>query len=577
MRRLRVLVLGLLGLAGVWGCGDPEGAEEASKGALLAPPVGAGKADVGARVTDQGALAYGEAVAGEFTGDLEFHGYTLRAKAGAVVTLEVTQKGSSRNLDTSLFVYGPRNGAAGFGETARAFDDDAGWGRLSRISSLRLDEAGEYLIVVGTADGRGRGRYRLEARCESGECLPPEPVTPAEGACPEAFAARIEGCVADWEADGEFQGSTRDLVEACADPEVIAPTLDALCASAAPPADLCARSLDEVTREVLPACVEAVVNQRLDGACVFGATWRDVFTSGALVVLSREVLTAGSALSDAEVAQVIAAVGVSAWEPTTREEAFDAVDGGEIHRVQLWDASNRRAFTGLEYGAGENSYGALFEQGTTTFAARIQDGDLYGCTVTWGAERRDCASDAACAEGLRCVGVAPEIQRGRCIDLAAPAHPAQDTSCSAEAACPAGAGLQCVGAGEGGVGSCAPAWLTGSFEVSPEQAIPDRGEAQATVVAYGLASVDVEVRVDLWIDHPRTADLRVTLVNPIGAEVLVAEGVNARELWLDDAVVRGFSGDEPVNGVWTLRVVDGVSGQTGTLYRFGLTVTSRWD
>ena len=39
----------------------------------------------------------------------------------------------------------------------------------------------------------------------------------------------------------------------------------------------------------------------------------------------------------------------------------------------------------------------------------------------------------------------------------------------------------------------------------------------------------------------------------------------------------GFSGDEQVNGTWTLRVVDLTTGQAGTLSDWHLTITSRWD
>ena len=70
----------------------------------------------------------------------------------------------------------------------------------------------------------------------------------------------------------------------------------------------------------------------------------------------------------------------------------------------------------------------------------------------------------------------------------------------------------------------------------------------------------------------------MTLVNPIGTEVLVYGGDQAgSELVLRNFPVRGYSGDEPVNGVWRLRVVDTKSGQVGTVYDFALTVTSRWD
>lgn len=570
MNPARSLHLLVAGLVFVGACApDAEGAP------AVAPPFEDGKADVGSRVLDRGPLGFDEAVTGEFVEDLEFHGYTLRARAGAVVTLDVTRTGSSRDLDSSLFVYGPRREGGGFGTAAIAFDDDAGWGRLSRLTAHTFTTQGEYLVVIGTANARGRGRYRLEARCESGDCLPTPPITET-GSCHAALVERIEACVADWEADGEFAGSTRDLVEACADVEIVAASFDALCAGEAPPAALCAHSLESLSTEVLPGCAEEILSRRLDATCVFGAQYRDLFRPGALVVLSREVLTETTALSPLGIAQVIAAVDVSSWEPTTREEAFAAVDGGQIHRTALWDASGRRAFTALEYGAGDNSYGAIFAHGTLTQAARIQDGDLYGCETTWGPERRECASDAGCAEGLRCVGIAEPRGRGRCADIER-REPGQDTLCSSESPCPEGGGLQCQGEPTHGEGVCRPAWLTASFEITAEHPIADNADTRISLLAYGLATVDVDVRLDLWIDHPRMADLQVVLVNPAGTEVVIADHIAGRELYLDDAIVRGLSGDESVNGLWTLIVRDTVRGQVGTVHRFGLTVTSRWD
>ena len=81
-------------------------------------------------------------------------------------------------------------------------------------------------------------------------------------------------------------------------------------------------------------------------------------------------------------------------------------------------------------------------------------------------------------------------------------------------------------------------------------------------------------------DHPAPAQLLVTLTNPAGSEVVVFDGARDEAdpgyLELDQVVAR-FSGDESVNGVWTLRVTDRAGGDTGTLQRWSLTVTSRWD
>lgn len=568
---LRILcALSLLGCA----------SEIPQEGPLVTPPFGDGKADVGDRVVDRGPLAFGVAVEAEIVEDLEFHGYTLAARPGAIVTLDVTQRGSSRSIDTSLFVYGPRSDAGGYGTEAIAFDDDAGWGRLSRLTRLELAAGGTYLVVVGTHDARGRGRYRLEPRCESGECAPLEPPPPAEGACPAAFAAAITACIDDHvENDPEwfYSMTRRDLVEQCADVEILAPAYDALCAGAAPPAELCALGLEGVAREHVPTCLGEAWNRELDEQCVFGDRYRDLFQPGALVVMARRELRDGAALDATEERQVIAAVGAASYEPTTVAEAFGSVDEGVVFQTELWDASNRRAFTAYEYGAGDNSYGLIFDHGVTRVAARIGDGDLYECTTTWGPEMRDCATSADCAEGLTCHGVAEAIGRGRCIDYRAPAHPAEESSCTLDAGCPAGSGLQCQGAATFGEGICRPAWLTGRFVTEPATAIPDRGMAEAQLVAYGLASVDVDVRLDLVVSHPRPADLAVTLINPAGAEVPIPGGASSSEIYLDRALVLGFSGDEAVNGVWTLRVEDRVSSRTGSIDRFGLTITSRWD
>lgn len=145
----------------------------ADTGDAVVPELGAGgKADASDHVAMRGELEIGTTHDDAFVEDLEFHGYTIDVREGAELTIELTHAGSSSKLDATLFVYGPRTDA-GFGDTAIAFDDDSGWGRLPRLRDLGLDEGGEYLVVVGTHDARGRGRYRLRTTCESGECSAP--------------------------------------------------------------------------------------------------------------------------------------------------------------------------------------------------------------------------------------------------------------------------------------------------------------------------------------------------------------------------------------------------------------------
>jgi hypothetical protein len=121
-----------------------------------------------AAITERGTLAFSDEAAGEFDADFEFFGYRFGARAGAQVTVEITQRGTARDLDTTLFVYGPQ--VTGYSDEI-AFDDDSGWGAQSRLEELELPADGVYLIVVGTADGRGRGQFNLALGCDSDSCL----------------------------------------------------------------------------------------------------------------------------------------------------------------------------------------------------------------------------------------------------------------------------------------------------------------------------------------------------------------------------------------------------------------------
>jgi DNA uptake protein ComE-like DNA-binding protein len=319
-----------------------------------------------------------------------------------------------------------------------------------------------------------------------------------------------------------------------------------------------------------------------DASCVFGTTYRDIGHNGATVIIARRVLDPSSSTNATQRAQIVAAVQAAYEHVATVTQAFLAVDQNEIHHVELYDASNRRPYTAYEYGAGDNSYGLVFEHGTTNVAARIQDGDLYGCTTPWGDEMRDCPTTDDCAEGLACVGMNPDVMSGRCVDVHGD-HFEAGSQCSVEAGCLPGYGLVCAGARTRGEGICVPAWMRGYFDYFGgewgEVAVPDNGSVALEVPVYGLASVDADVVIDLVVSHPRISDLRITLTNPATAEVVVFDGAGrtGAEVALRDHVVRGFSGDEMVNGAWTLRVTDRATGSTATVHRFALTITSRFD
>ncbi|MBA3398054.1 MAG: proprotein convertase P-domain-containing protein [Deltaproteobacteria bacterium] len=561
MRRLILLAL-LIGAC----ADDPD---------VVEPSLGGGAGDGIADVSFGSDIVLGTAVDGAFTRNGQFDGYALEVRAGARVKLEITHGGSSMGLDTTLFVYGPRDASGDYPGQRIAFDNDAGYGKLSKLAAVDLAEGGTYAVVVGTRTGKGRGRYRLVPTCLSGACGPLAAVP--LGGCPAPIVSAMAACVTD-QLEHPYVGlePRMNAAEQCADADVLAPVYDAHCASGAP---WCETSFEAFHGRYAAACTRDVKNQILDGFCVFGTTYREMAQQPALTLTRDLRLVATSLLTALERAQVIEALHASSHtDVTTVAQAFERVDSNEIFQRQWWDASGRRAFVSYEYGAGDNSYGRIFPIGSTTEAADITDGDILVCHAKHGREIRDCAATIDCHAGLTCVGTNTELRRGTCLDGAADTSSHEGDACSATTACPLADGLVCAGLTRAPEGLCLPGWQRRHFATTPDLAIPDNkpAGATATVHAYGLATVDMDVWLHVQLRHPRTADLVITLTNPAGATVPVFNGTAGVDLDLDVPVL-GFSGDEQVNGAWTLTVVDKASTKTGVVDRIELTVGSRWD
>jgi hypothetical protein len=115
--------------------------------------------------------------------------------------------------------------------------------------------------------------------------------------------------------------------------------------------------------------------------------------------LARQTLTPAAipGLSALERAQIVAAVQESAHtDVTTVEEAFSRVDGHEINQIVLRGEGTNQFYLEVEYGAGDNSYGAIFYWGTSYKAAAIHDGDQEECgPITWGHDHGDTAPECA--------------------------------------------------------------------------------------------------------------------------------------------------------------------------------------
>ncbi len=120
--------------------------------------------------------------------------------------------------------------------------------------------------------------------------------------------------------------------------------------------------------------------------CLFGATFGDLLASSAYTITGDRELRAsdfaGVPADAVDAVRVVRAVQQSAHtDVTTVAQAFAAVDQQVIRRIDIYDEAGARAFVALEYGAGDNSYGAVFGYDSAALVSKIHDGDLEACTA----------------------------------------------------------------------------------------------------------------------------------------------------------------------------------------------------
>jgi cysteine-rich repeat protein len=209
--------------------------------------------------------------------------------------------------------------------------------------------------------------------------------------------------------------------------------------------------------------------------------------------------------------------------------------------------------------------------------ANVIDGD--GCSSTCAIEpqcTQGCLADTDCqGADERCIGVPSDLDAatGQCENINVTLD-GIETPCGLENPCPEG--LVCLGAyawAEGGW--CVPDWFAKDFYSHDLAPLPEDGSRySSSVVACGLASVPVDIVVELHLSHPRPEDLIIELEDPNGQVGTVLD----RQAWQSGPIVaRVGSGDDQVNGRWTLHLRDTVSGETGVLTGWSLYLLSRWD
>ncbi|MBW2702670.1 MAG: endonuclease [Deltaproteobacteria bacterium] len=212
---MRVLLLSILSL--FFFCSFMACDGEPSKVAgTLEPPniLEPGKDDgIGDFVNMRGRISFGAEVFGEFVEDDQLEGWFFTASAGSVITADNSNLGTSRNLDSTLFLYGPKRDDGFYGSVVLVFDDDSGWGTHARIKDFTIPADGEYLIVMGTFLNIDRGRYRLALLCNSGSCLVPcDENCPSSDPCSGQICSVSDGCI-DAEPDPQCNAEKNILVD----------------------------------------------------------------------------------------------------------------------------------------------------------------------------------------------------------------------------------------------------------------------------------------------------------------------------------------------------------------------------
>lgn len=180
----------------------------------------------------------------------------------------------------------------------------------------------------------------------------------------------------------------------------------------------------------------------------------------------------------------------------------------------------------------------------------------------------DCQTSASCASGESCVGIPHDNSTiyGRC-HATAPL-PGEGLSCSATVSCQPD--LACTGLSMGPDGTCAPAWMVADYTNSTTYG------TTSNVVAYGLATVPVDIVVTAQLNLANPSNLTLRLTDPNGARAVVCSPttVPCSTATLAAGVSVGNSHDDQVNGRWTLQVLGTPSPK---IKLWTLHLSSRWD
>ncbi len=443
-------------------------------------------------------------------------------------------------------------------------------------------------MVGGGCEDIAGGREVAIACCES-----------APDVCHPGVASELRDCV-----DTVMEESASDVEVApmlygealalCAsEGDLQGPMLDSLCLFN-PDSEFCLVDFETFSTQFVSACETQLLPEY---SCVFGLRYRDIFENSKFLFAERSqlVLADAEALPADEQARILFAIGEAAFDANLGlQEAFEFADDNEVNKSEFWDGSNDLPFVAYEFGAGDNSFGAIFHADTGVLAARIIDGDLYdgtsaanlGCEIEAGPGWAACSENADCGGGLTCyarINHPTDGMLGKCLEPSlAQGHPDNSLDCASNADCSFADGLLCSGLSIFDTGFCRPAWMFGSFSSFTSSSIPANSVVEQDIYVYGLATVPEDAHIKFSLSHADVSALNISVI-PAGrdnaslATVFTgATDASPGQTSLSIDANLFHPGDEDLNGRWTLHI-ENTGGATGSVSGFQLDFSSRFE
>jgi len=368
-----------------------------------------GAADSFRRPIDHGAIVLGSTDTATLTAAASYHAWTFELPADAMVTLR-TASMEATTPDTVVYLYRETSGRWG---SSIARNDDAPGTVLSLLT--RSLTAGRYRVLVKGYDRSVTGRFDLVTSCSGAGC--PRPVMPAP-AClfGSTFSDILAGSVriasegAITAIDDTVPPFLRDqIVLAVRESSYtdVATAEQALAvvddrrirylrlweetsgrAFALLEYGVGGNSYGAIFADTSSTRVAAIHDGDLvsctvaPAICRLGTTYDELKANPAFEMVSSQIITAATTgLTSAQRSQILAAVRTTYPEVRDFAAALAIVDEQLVNRLELVERATRSRVVAIEFGAGDNSYGAVFSGGTTRIVARIEDGDLAGCTL----------------------------------------------------------------------------------------------------------------------------------------------------------------------------------------------------